>query len=997
MKWKRLLIIFLFLSIVTGIGNVLTIQAREINREPYKKTFTYKFNGFNQKGDIKKRDGSTEYGKSEQTHIQTDGISLEILDVKNSDDDNYWIVKYKATGYLHAKVYKGQYSGSRSTDLRINSTQLQCDDSNYTDWYQSVSFRGIEHTAHVTKKWDRPMELDITVNLSAYTYDAWSGTTQSVYHNPKYIWNLNYGPCLSNEINRNYMNAKNSNSITVKGRVWDREQDDITVTADLGGVTQSKYIDIPNVAKGTDYDYEFTFPMYQHPTDENKTLKITATDHFGDKHYATYTIYIDRVNPTVTTQDNYVLKGGNNIQVSTNEQSEIFLLKNDVPYNFYKNVQNAVVNGKGIKIGDCTNNATLTVPMINGAYRLFAVDRGKNVSTAYKNVILIDSKTPEIIDITVEGNEIIFRYDNSLSSLIPGRDDFVLPYENIISSSICILSDEDRVDYEFIFDDYEGDKKFTDRFVFSAFDNSMFTNPNGIPDIVGNTATTRNSFHEVGKYSLEYQAQDTPIQSGENNFSNYRKWGNKNNIELLVHRRPFASLTINATLNDNNWIINNVNGSGYDLDHMDMSNKGIVDEMWEWKKVSDSHYISGKLPNTVPAIENNNEITYIIRYKVKDIEGAWSKPKTFILNLSLQFDAKLKTEKGQSLNHVSTGQNLITYDISTICPFPVHLELALFDKNNSKQILKTKRVNFTEQITGTKTGTTISWKDINYFIPKDTKEDWYNFKITAISDDGQQLSKEWKVYLVNNTPPTVNIVSKRPIFIYEGDNVSLDIALDDADNDELSVQIELLMIEPKKSSISIDNYTIKHTTYNTKSFTQKYNNLPLAKYKVMITVDDKNGGIAKTSCDLIVNDLSIKGKVSHTIKWDENRKKFNQSKTSTDDKPRDSNTYWSGERFMLNGETTLINNNSLIKATSVKVEILNQSPAIYCYLNQGKNLNKWNGILWNKDMIHKWGRNTIENLTFRFTVIYSNGHIEVDEVTVKVDDTEDYWRYHRKF
>lgn len=148
------------------------------------------------------------------------------------------------------------------------------------------------------------------------------------------------------------------------------------------------------------------------------------------------------------------------------------------------------------------------------------------------------------------------------------------------------------MDYEFIFDDYESDEKYTDRFVFSAFDNSMFTNPNGIPDIIGKTAGTKNGFHEVGQYTLEYQAQDTPVSETEDNFASYRKWGNKNNVQLLVHRRPIASLSVDAYLQNGNWQIRSFNGEGYDLDHMDMSNKGILEEQYEWKKnlqTQDSH------------------------------------------------------------------------------------------------------------------------------------------------------------------------------------------------------------------------------------------------------------------------------------------------------------------------------------------------------------------------------------------------------------------------
>jgi hypothetical protein len=997
MNRKLISILFFFATLIS----VQPIYAREIDREPYKKTTTFYFHAVDEAGTIKVHD-KIQSEKSKHVHITSSNIKLEILDVKNASKD-YWEIKYKANGYLYARVYKGQYSGSRTTALKLNGSYLSSDYRSYTDNSQIDKWEGKEHSIYISKNWDNPFLIKASTDLYAYTYDAWSSTSQYASDSQQRTWNMNYAPNISNSIDRTHMNGKDSTSITVNGKVYDTEQDDITITAEIKGTVnhqyttlakKTKYIDMPNTSYGQGDDYEFTFNLSEFPKDVDGTLYVTAMDHFKDISSRSYPIYIDRTNPVIYSKDTFLMRGGSMINVSTTEQSEVYLLKNDSPYNLYSDIINAISTGKGTKIGTCTSNSYLSVPSFTGSYRLFAVDRGKNVSAPSNNIVQIDSQKPKVKDIIVEDNEIIIKYFNQVSSIVSETKDYLLPLQNTISSFVCVISDEDNVNYEFIFNDYETDKKYSDRFICSNFDNSMFTNKNGIPKIIGNTVTNKHKFHEVGKYSLEYQAQDTPIEPSEINFSNYRKWSNKNNIELLVHRRPIADLTIDAITYNDKWIIRNINGDGYDLDHMNMANKGIIEEKYEWKSTSDDIFHTGKIPSGLPTKIDNKDTNYIIKYMVKDIEGAWSNPKIYVLNLDLKFNAKLKSQNGQPLNHVSTGQNLILYDATTICPYNVHLELALYDQNGTNQILDTKTINYNSS-TGIKNGTKIQWNDIDYYIPKNTKEGWYTFKATAISADNQQITKQWKVYLVDNTPPTVQIIGTNPSFIYEGDDVFVNIKVHDFDMDTLNLKVYLLK---DGNIINTSTYTVKpnDNTYNICTY-NLINNITPGNYEIRVVVNDNNGGEANDLATFIANDLNIKGYINHTSKWNENRIKYNQSKTNTDNSPRDYDTYWSGEKFMLSSTTTSINSSSTIVAETVYVEILNESPNITQVLHNDEHINKWTGELWNKNMIHKWGTTTPEILTFRFTVEYSNSHIEIDDVNITIDDIENYWRYHRKF
>lgn len=803
------------------------------------------------------------------------------------------------------------------------------------------------------------------------------------------------------------------------------------------------------------------------------------------------------VKPSIYTLDiNYTIGSNDRLRVYTNGRCDIYLYNVKYPDTSSVNT----LTKKGIRVTRCYNSGfnDLNLSHIpDGCYRLYAKDSNE-ISLPSKTIVQVDNTKPEVLDINANDNEVKIYYNDTISPENKGNN-FYIQKVSTDSSSVCVISDEDTVDYELIFDDYESDSKYTDRFVFSSFDNSMFTNTNGTPNVIGKKVTGKKTFHEVGKYKLEYQAQDNPVTNNTKDFEEYRKWSNKNNVSLMVHRRPIANLTVNYAPSEDKTrlLIDNMNGSGYDLDHMDLSNKGITGERYEWKKVGQKDYHMGRIPTDLPGTDSNGiEIEYIIRYRVKDIEGAWSLPVTFTMSVEpkLILNAKLKTYKTDfSLDSIPASESLVLFDTTTSYNKRNKLDMSMYYYSSCKTDKITKDSNYY----ATKNGMTYTWRDTNYKIPATLKDGTYRFIVNAtdyydshikdtkeftvrvktpvnliptiakqITYDKETLietttskyvdnvtvtlfngtgyactkdltlsrtyggKKYWKLKYtetrknisnndytakftattpnhnsetkyktfnyIKNTPPTVKILSTKPTYIYEGDNVSLKILMDDLDKDTLELQVELTRMKPTKRTIKSDTYTLNYYNYNQKPFTQNYNNLELGEYKVSITVDDKNGGTAKTSCILQANDLSIKGNVNHTTQWNENRIKYNQSISGTDDSPRDISTFWSGERFMLGANTTLINNRSSVKAESVFVEILSQSTPTNIYLTN-HSISKWSGELWNKDMIHKWGRDKPEDLTFRFTVKYSNGHREKDYVTISIDDIDEYFRYHRKF
>lgn len=1103
--------LFIIILMTINIPSFANSTITWTGREPLKTQYTYNIPA------MKK----TAVKGSRTIFAECTGITLEILDIRTYDgDDTYWQIKYKAKGELRAYSYD-DYSCSDDTYFRINGTNI------YHDRFSGTSrgdghtkyYDGVEKTTIVRKhdytSQNNPMKLNVYVKCYVYTRGYYShGDPKSAHvEHSNYIY-LNNSPNLTAELDRNYINGNDSHSITVKGKVWDIEQDDITIEAELldryyqSIAKKSKFIAIPNATSGQSDDYTLTFNANELPTDTSGYMDVKIYDHYRGGTYKRFPIYIDRIKPTISTEDTFVQKGGNNLAVTTNEQSEVYLLKNDTPYNVYSDVLNAVSNDKGVKIGDGINKSTFTVPDVNGSYRLFAVDNGKNVSKPSSSIVQIDSSKPEIIDIVVDGNQLIFIYDDAIHSKAPTSTDYLLPLENVVSSSVCILADEDNVDYEFIFDDYEGDEKYTDRFVFSAFDNSMFTNPNGIPDIIGQTASTKNGFHEVGQYTLEYQAQDTPVDASETRFNNYRKWGNKNLIQLLVHRRPIANLTINASLSNNQWVISGVNGTGYDLDHVDMANKGIQDDMYEWKKITDSQYTPGMIPSVVTAVEGEKDVEYIVKYKVQDIEGAWSEPVTFIISADppIELDASLKTEDSQfSISSIPASENLLAYDVKTIFNKLHYVDMALYNSSNSNvtglirrysnntsyvsqngnkfywvdtainipetladgtykviikatdasNSLKTDQEAFTVVVstpvnlvgsmeskvtydrTTTLTATTsIYVNDVKVTLYKgtsrertrnlvysktvgDTKHWTLNYKEDrSYISEGDYMAEfrattpndNWEVdahsfYYTRNTPPTVNILGTDPSFIYEGDKVYANIQVNDVDLDTLTVIVNL---SKDGQPLTGDGYPKTYT--QSPNITNNYELLkvPLMEhmtpgnYDLHVLVDDQNGGTATDTTIIAPSPLSITGQVDHHPQWNDNRIKYNRAMTGKDDAPRTYHTYWAGERFMLSAQTTVIHAASRLTVSKVSVHIIEPariSPQPY-QMNLSplsSTTNRWSGELWDNTMLYRWGRSSPEDLTFQFTVHYSNGTVKQHNVTITIDDRDTYFKYHRKW
>ncbi|OEG00196.1 hypothetical protein BHF71_05775 [Vulcanibacillus modesticaldus] len=231
-----------------------------------------------------------------------------------------------------------------------------------------------------------------------------------------------------------------------------------------------------------------------------------------------------------------------------------------------------------------------------------------------------------------------------------------------------------------------------------------------------------------------------------------------------------------------------------------------------------------------------------------------------------------------------------------------------------------------------------------------------------------------KVYfkIVRNTPPTANF-TYTPSTVYEGDTITLTDTSTDPDG-----------------NISSHLWTIKKpdgSTYTVSTQNATITNVQPGTYQVKKKVTDSAGAWDETDwVVIIVNELMVSGQVLHTTLWNQNRIKYNLSKTGTENLPRTYDVFFPGEKFILNGNSMIIDPDSDLSVESFSVSILQTGYITELSYSGSEN---WEGELWDQQMI-KWPSQT---LTFRFSASYSSGITKYTDVIIQIDD-DPYWRQH---
>lgn len=191
------------------------------------------------------------------------------------------------------------------------------------------------------------------------------------------------------------------------------------------------------------------------------------------------------------------------------------------------------------------------------------------------------------------------------------------------------ITTDDRVVYKNYYQDEDGDQIHEAKWVYE-YTPKLF-------DIMGDKKETIireekdpiTIFKDPGAYAVWLSVCDDP--AGENEaLKDYRKWSEKQGADklLLVHQRPSAKVRAVAVEDgaDPTKCILKVDYHAEDKDHPEDGKKGIRKEWYSYKKLQDSDWTEGKIPNKVEMGE-----TYLIRYVAEDIEGALSFPSVAVV------------------------------------------------------------------------------------------------------------------------------------------------------------------------------------------------------------------------------------------------------------------------------------------------------------------------------------------------------------------------------
>ncbi|WP_179232995.1 CARDB domain-containing protein [Paenibacillus rigui] len=220
-----------------------------------------------------------------------------------------------------------------------------------------------------------------------------------------------------------------------------------------------------------------------------------------------------------------------------------------------------------------------------------------------------------------------------------------------------------------------------------------------------------------------------------------------------------------------------------------------------------------------------------------------------------------------------------------------------------------------------------------------------------------------QVWMYINRPPTANFDwTPKPAF--EGDEVTLWNQSTDPDGDTLSY-----------------SWQVTGPGYNTAALhTSIHAVIPAAvtdgypgDYIVTLTVNDSHGASDTITKAVPVGDLSLDGYVKHTPGWEENRKAYNFMKSRNTEQPRSSDTFWSGEAFVVEAET-----NQPADQVTVRMS----------YTNMQANLTAAAGRMTWKGQLERGDFETLPDgdYSFHFTAVWPNGHRETAVRVIKIKD-----------
>jgi len=551
-----------------------------------------------------------------------ENLKVDILNIENYPPgqgmDDYWKVTYKAGGIIRLNSYRVD-SNSVTARIQIGGSTVAYQEYIRGEDRESLYVRYDDtkiNTSSMRK--NDSMKVDVKLYISSRASFKYKGDWYSARAEVDRLttFNINSPPSLSMDTSKQYMNEEDDkNSVTFSGKVWDEEGDALTIKLING--SKEKMISMPNPPTEEPPADNFTFTMTQadfNYVDVSGYIRLAVEDTHEDINQRGLSVVYDRLHPKGKL-NTLAIKGGETLSVESSEKGQLILTKKD-NYNQIEDVDRINSIFYPIKEG---LSSTVTSDTLSGVYSAYLVDETGNMSDRI-GIVEIDSKAPKVISCYIDGNTIKLIYDEKLDQVI-ASDDILIKAKELYSNFVQYLIGEQELQYDMIFDDFDGDPKILDAFVFSDFDNSMFDNKNGTPDFINKELRTpKLELPNVGKYKLLAYQIDDP--STDPNFDSFQKKSNEINVELLAHRRPIMELLVTAKKTSSKYEIS-LNYFGYDFDHeFSRPDKGIVEVECEYRLSNASTWTKGFPPSELPVVEGQD---WVIRIKGKDPEGVWSK------------------------------------------------------------------------------------------------------------------------------------------------------------------------------------------------------------------------------------------------------------------------------------------------------------------------------------------------------------------------------------
>ncbi|MDP4084729.1 MAG: hypothetical protein Q8934_08960 [Bacillota bacterium] len=586
---------------------------------------------------------------------------------------------------------------------------------------------------------------------------------------------------------------------------------------------------------------------------------------------------------------------------------------------------------------------------------------------------VVTSKLPSLnVDLIGVGNSTnqsqintLISANNNVGTFLDGTDidtamnqlgDYIIKEVNAkIDQKVIYITTDDVANYFPYFNDTEGDPKYTLsgntgenwRYV---HDSSVFENSNGTAPFNNQNLTTPiTKFDRVGKYNVYYSARDNPVGT-EDHFDNYRMWSQDTNYTIYVHRKPVANFNFTLNKSTGDYTLTN---AGYDLDKYSINignGPGLQGLSYQWRVTGTDLWQDGLPPSPLA------KASYDIQQTVLDFQGA---TQSIIKTIDATGINQPPVADFSNPDTVVQGTNVTFKNLS-------------YDPNGD-----TLTAQWWISPKGKNTFTSMS----TVFEPTQIMNTIGDFDVKLRVTDPQGAYDEVtkSITVVNkNLPPKAGFTCQNPYFI--GDTMIFQSTATDPENDPLTY-----------------TYTVKKpdgttTTYNSGdpqvngngdlTLVANNHNTDLGNWEISQQVSDGQYTDTATA-SVTVLDQTIKGAVSHTPKWDQNRQQYNLEKSGTPDNPRGPSVFFPGEKFMLNANGTQT-------ATKVEVKILEYPQFDTTLTKVG---GSWEGDLWDPSMIDLF---TNEPLTFEFIATYANGWISEDQEQVQIEDDQ-YWRQHTLF